>query len=32
MCEWNMEVHAACKGDVFGKQESKNPYGAGFDK
>jgi hypothetical protein len=27
-----MEIYAACTGDVFGKQASKNVHDAGLDK
>jgi hypothetical protein len=32
VCIWDTEVHAACAGDVFGRQASKNPHDAWLEK
>jgi hypothetical protein len=32
VCEWSTGIHAACTGDVVGKQASKDPHDAGLDK
>jgi hypothetical protein len=32
VCEWSMEVHAACTCDIFRTQASKSPHDAGLDK